>query len=164
MHFVQAEAQPLIRLNGMVALDQLDVRDTADAPLVAFKHAEVKLTDVEPLGAVFYLQSIWIDGLLANVRLNPDGTNNLSSLASGNAPAPASPPAQVAAASTPASSPAPAGNVTQAAVPRGGTIDRETADGFSVGVVRSHQERSAPAGQQRSRRRRRRRWMRSKLE
>ncbi|MGC2492347.1 DUF748 domain-containing protein, partial [Candidatus Binatus sp.] len=54
LHFVQAESQPLIRLNGTVALDQLDVRDTADAPLVALKHAEVKLTDVEPLGAVFY--------------------------------------------------------------------------------------------------------------
>ena len=120
LHFVQAEAQPLIRLNGVVALDQLDVRDNADAPLVAFKHAEVKLTDVEPLGAVVYLESIWIDGLQANVKLNPDGTNNLSSLASGGAPAAPSPPAQVAAASTPAPSPAPAGNVTQAAVPVAG--------------------------------------------
>jgi hypothetical protein len=120
LHFVQAEAQPLIRLNGVVALDQLDVRDNADAPLVAFKHAEVKLTDVEPLGAVVYLESIWIDGLQANVKLNPDGTNNLSSLASGGAPAAPSPPAQVAAASTPVPSPAPAGNVTQAAVPVAG--------------------------------------------
>jgi len=120
LHFVQAESQPLIRLNGVVALDQLDVRDNADAPLVALKHAEVKLTDVEPLGAVVYLESIWIDGLQANVKLNPDGTNNLSSLASGGAPAPSSPPAQVAAASTPAPSPAPAGNVTQAAVPVAG--------------------------------------------
>src|SRR5580693_9729461 len=120
LHFVQAESQPLIRLNGVVALDQLDVRDNADAPLVALKHAEVKLTDVEPLGAVVYLESIWIDGLQANVKLNPDGTNNLSSLASGGAPAAPSPPAQVAAASTPAASPSPAGNVTQAAVPVAG--------------------------------------------
>jgi Domain of Unknown Function (DUF748) len=120
LHFVQAESQPLIRLNGVVALDQLDVRDNADAPLVALKHAEVKLTDVEPLGAVVYLESIWIDGLQANVKLNPDGTNNLSSLASGGAPAAPIPPAQVAAASTPAPSPAPAGNVTQAAVPVAG--------------------------------------------
>ena len=121
LHFVQAESQPLIRLNGTVALDQLDVRDTADAPLVALKHAEVKLTDVEPLGAVVYLRSIWIDGLIANVKLNPDGTNNLSSLASsgGSAPA-ASPPAQVAAASTPKAAPTPAGNVTQQAVPVAG--------------------------------------------
>ncbi len=121
LHFVQAEAQPLIRLNGTVALDQLDVRDTADAPLVALKHAEVKLTDVEPLAAVFYLRSIWIDGLIANVRLNADGTNNLSSLAAsgGSAPA-ASPPAQVAAATTPSAAPTPAGNVTQQAVPIAG--------------------------------------------
>jgi hypothetical protein len=100
VHFVQAQSQPLIRLNGTVALDQLDVRDTADAPIAALKHAEVKLTDIEPLGAVFYLRSIWIDGLLAHVRLNPDGTNNLTSIASGNA--------------------APAGNVTQAAAPVAG--------------------------------------------
>jgi hypothetical protein len=109
VHFVQAQSQPLIRLNGTVALDQLDVRDTADAPIAALKHAEVKLIDVEPLGAVFYLRSIWIDGLLAHVRLNPDGTNNLTSIVSGNA-APASPPAQAA----------PAGNMTQAAVPVAG--------------------------------------------
>jgi hypothetical protein len=108
VHFVQAQSLPLIRLNGTVALDQLDVRDTADAPIAALKHAEVKLTDIEPLGAVFYLRSIWIDGLLAHVRLNPDGTNNLTSIASGNA-APASPPAQAAA-----------GNVTQAAAPVAG--------------------------------------------
>ncbi|MGA9721782.1 MAG: DUF748 domain-containing protein, partial [Candidatus Binatus sp.] len=110
LHFVQEQSQPLIRLNGTVALDQIDVRDTADAPLVALKHAEVKLTDVEPLGAVFYLKSIWIDGLLANVKLNPDGTNNLSSLASANAAAPASAP-------TPA---APAGTITQPATPVAG--------------------------------------------
>ena len=113
LHFVQAEAQPLIRVNGTVALDQLDVRDTANAPVVALKHAEVKLSDVEPLNAIIYLKSIWIDGLLANVRLNPDGTNNLSALASGGAPAPATPPAQAAAASTPAAAPTPAGTIAQ---------------------------------------------------
>ncbi len=111
VHFIQAQAQPLIRLNGTLALDQLDVRDTADAPLVALKHAEVKLTDVEPLGVVFYLQSIWIDGMVANVRLNPDGTNNLASLANGGAP-----PAN---AVTP---PPPAGTIAQPAVPVAGPI------------------------------------------
>src|SRR4029077_15936613 len=59
--------------------------------------------------------------LIANVRLNADGTNNLSSLvASGNAAPAASPPAQVAAASTPTAAPTPAGNVTQQAVPVAG--------------------------------------------
>ncbi len=104
VHFIQAESQPLIRLNGTVALDQFEVRDAADAPIAALRHAEVKLTDVEPLGAVFYLRSIWVEGLLAHVRLNPGGTNNLTPLAGGNA-APASPSAQAA----------PAFNMTQAA-------------------------------------------------
>jgi uncharacterized protein involved in outer membrane biogenesis len=121
VHFVQAESLPLIRLNGTLALDQLDVRDTADAPIAALKHAEVKLTDVEPLGAVFSLRSIWIDGLLAHVRLNPDGTNNLTSIASGNA-APASPPAQAA----------PAGNVTQAAAPVAEKSTAKSPTDFSV--------------------------------
>ncbi len=120
VHFVQAEAQPLIRVNGTVAIDQLDVRDIADAPLVALKHAEVKLSDVEPLTAVFYLRSIWIDGLMANVRLNADGTNNLSSLAGANAAPAASPPAQIAAAASPTAAPTPAGNVAQQAVPVAG--------------------------------------------
>ena len=111
VHFIQAEAQPLIRLNGTLALDQLDVRDTADAPVVALRHAEVRLSDVEPLGVVFYLQSIWIDGMHANVRLNPDGTNNLSSLANGGAP-PASPPP----------SPPPAGTIAQPAVTVAGPV------------------------------------------
>ena len=125
VHFVQAEAQPMIRVNGTLALDQLDVRDITDAPLVAMKHAEVKLTDVEPLGAVFYLRSIWIDGLMANVRLNADGTNNLSSLASGNAAAPgessgASRCTEQSALNTPQAAPTPAGNVAQQAVPVAG--------------------------------------------
>ena len=133
VHFVQAESQPLIRLNGTVALDQLDVRDTADAPIVALEHAEVKLTDVEPLGTVFYLKSIWIDGLLAHVRLNPDGTNNLTSIASGNAAPPSTPQG------------ASAGNMMQSAVPVAGPSNSrlrgEIADGFSVGVVRSREQR-----------------------
>ena len=138
VHFVQAEAQPLIRVNGTLALDQLDVRDIADAPLVAMKHVEVKLTDVEPLGAVFYLRSIWVDGLMANVRLNADGTNNLSSLASGNAPAPASAaPAKIVAQSSPSASPTPAsstpaGNVAQQAVPVAGPSTAKPAMDFQL--------------------------------
>ncbi|MGH7923369.1 MAG: DUF748 domain-containing protein, partial [Candidatus Binatus sp.] len=119
LHFVQAEPQPMIRLNGTVALDQLDLRDAGDAPLVALKHAEVKLTDVEPLGAVFYLKSIWIDGLLAKLKLNPDGTNNLTSLGGSTAPPP-SPGVQAASTSTAAPTPPPPGNLTQPAVPVAG--------------------------------------------
>ncbi len=123
VHFVQAPTQPLIRLNGTLALDQLDVRDTANAPVVAIKHAEVKLTDVEPLNSVFHVRSIWVDGLLASMRLNADGTNNLSSLASGSpGPAANTPASAPAAASTAAAAPTPAGNVVQPAVPVAGPV------------------------------------------
>src|SRR5260370_14028326 len=88
VHFLLENSLPSIRLNGTVALDQLDVRDAADAPLIALTHAEVKLTDVEPLGAVVYLRSIRIDGLTTHLVVNPDGSNNLSSIVASNPPPP----------------------------------------------------------------------------
>ncbi|MGO9607673.1 MAG: DUF748 domain-containing protein [Candidatus Binataceae bacterium] len=111
LHFKQAETGPHIVLNGAVALDQLDVRDLADAPLVALDHGEVKLTDVEPLAGVAYLREIAIDGLKANVVRNHDGTLNLTELVTGH-PTPAQPPGNQAvaaiAAPPPAATPAPA--------------------------------------------------------
>jgi uncharacterized protein involved in outer membrane biogenesis/outer membrane protein OmpA-like peptidoglycan-associated protein len=88
VHFLLENSQPLIRLNGTVALDQLDVRDAADAPLIALTHGEVKLTDVEPLGAVVYLRLVRIDGLTTRLVRNPDGSNNLSSIMASNPPPP----------------------------------------------------------------------------
>lgn len=85
VHFVLEQSQPLIRLNGTIALDRLDVRDALNAPLIALTHGEVKLTDVEPLGRVVYLRSIRIDGLTTHLVVNPDGSNNLASIVAGNA-------------------------------------------------------------------------------
>ena len=110
VHFVIENSQPSIRLNGTVAMDQLDVRDAADAPLIALTHGEIKLTDVEPLGAVVYLRSIRVDGLTTHLVLNADGSNNLTSIVAQN---PAPPPA---AAATPAATPAPA-TITEAVAP-----------------------------------------------
>ncbi|MGO9449812.1 MAG: DUF748 domain-containing protein [Candidatus Binataceae bacterium] len=110
LHFKQAETGPHIVLNGAVALDQLDVRDLADAPVVALDHGEVKLTDVEPLAGVAYLREIAIDGLKANVVRNHDGTLNLTELVTDH-PTPAQPPgyqAAAIAAPPPAATPAPA--------------------------------------------------------
>src|SRR5229473_994627 len=95
VHFLLEGSRPLIRLNGTVALDQIDVRDTADAPLVALTHGEVKLTDVEPLGGIVYLRSIRIDGLTTHLVVNPDGSNNLAAIVAQN---PAPPPAAQAPA------------------------------------------------------------------
>src|SRR6266853_173781 len=93
-----------------VAMDQIDVRDTADAPLVALTHGEVKLTDVEPLGGIVYLRSVRIDGLTTHLVVNPDGSNNLAVIVAQNpAPPAAQPPATIVeakpAAPAPPSSP-----------------------------------------------------------
>jgi uncharacterized protein involved in outer membrane biogenesis len=86
LHFLLENSRPLILLNGTVALDQLDMRDAADAPLIALTHGEVKLTDVEPLGAVVYLRLIRLDGLTTHLVRNRDGSNNLSSIVASNPP------------------------------------------------------------------------------
>src|SRR6266478_3092606 len=110
VHFLLEGSRPLIRLNGTVAMDQIDVRDTADAPLVALTHGEVKLTDVEPLGGIMYLRSVRIDGLTTHLVVNPDGSNNLAVIVAQNpAPPAAQPPATIVeakpAAPAPPSSP-----------------------------------------------------------
>jgi len=98
VHFINATGpatHPHISVNGAVALDQLVVHDGADAPLVELQHAEVKLTDVEPLEGAIALGKIWIDGLVTHVTLNPDGTNNLTAI-TGATPAPSAAPSAAA--------------------------------------------------------------------
>ena len=97
VHFVNAASAPEIRVSGEVAIDQIDVRDSADAPLAGFKHMSIVLTELKPLESVTHLGKIYLDGLTVHVVRNPDGTINLTSLA-GTKPAPAAP----APASTPA--------------------------------------------------------------
>jgi hypothetical protein len=100
VHFVNATAvggRPHITLSGAVALDQLAVHDAADAPILELRHGEVKLADVEPLENVIGLGKIWVDGLIAHLTLNPDGTNNLTSVI-GSAPTPAAAPTSAASA------------------------------------------------------------------
>jgi uncharacterized protein involved in outer membrane biogenesis len=83
VHFVNGsstDARPQIRLSGAVALDQVELRDRADGPLLELKHAVVKLADVEPLNNLISMRQIWIDGLVSHLALNPDGTTNLTSV------------------------------------------------------------------------------------
>ena len=107
VHFVNAASAPEIRIAGEVAIDELDVRDTADAPLAGFKHMSVVLTELKPLESITHLGKIYLDGLTVHVARNRDGTINLASLA-GTSPAPPaaarakpSPAAPIAAAPTP---------------------------------------------------------------
>jgi hypothetical protein len=102
VHFVQAASGPIVRVTGNTSLDDLDVRDSANAPLAWFKRATVILDDVEPLGNVFHLGAITLDTLNVILVRNRDGTTNLTSL---TAP-PASSPATNAAAPPALPSPA----------------------------------------------------------
>ena len=84
-------------MSGELAIDQIDVRDSADAPLAGFKHMSIVLTELKPLESVTHLGKIYLDGLTVHVVRNPDGTINLASLA-GQANLP---PAPAAAQATP---------------------------------------------------------------
>ena len=122
VHFVNAASAPEIRVGGEVALDQIDVRDTANAPVAGFKHMSMVLTELKPLENVTHLGKIYLDGLTVHVVRNPDGTINLASLA-GSKPAPAaaaaqatpSPAAASLAAAQPSAAPSPAAATTAAA-------------------------------------------------
>ncbi len=118
MHFVNASgasARPKITVSGPVALDDLAVRDGADAPLVELEHAVVKLKDVEPLESIIALQEIWVDGLVAHPTLNSDGTTNFTSVIGGEPTPTAVPSAAAPAAPLTQSSEAPVQKAPQEA-------------------------------------------------
>ena len=109
VHFVSKDTGPVIAIAGEMAIDQLDVRDSTDAPVTSLQHAMITLDDVEPLQGRFHLGKIRVDGLAANVVRNHDGTINLTSLNGANPPAAGSvaPPQPVAATAVEAASAAP---------------------------------------------------------
>jgi hypothetical protein len=80
VHVVNEGSQPSIRLSGTMALDELDLRDSADAPLLELKHAVTILTDVAPLEHVVHLGRTSIDGLTVHAVRNRNGTTNVTSL------------------------------------------------------------------------------------
>ena len=80
VHVVNEDSQPSIRLSGTMELDQVDLRDSADAPLLELKHAVTILTDVAPLEHVVHLGRTSIDGLTVHAVRNRDGTTNVTSL------------------------------------------------------------------------------------
>ncbi|HSR57177.1 MAG TPA: DUF748 domain-containing protein, partial [Candidatus Binataceae bacterium] len=103
IHFVNAPGAPVIRIGGNLALDHLDVRDAADAPLVGFNHLAIALTQVEPLESITHLRKIYLDGLTVHAVRNADGSLNFASLAPGKPASTASAAAPAAAAPQPTS-------------------------------------------------------------
>ena len=121
VNFVQGAAGPVIRVSGQASLDDLQVLDSASAPLVGFKRAAANLNDLEPLTSMFHFGAITLDGLNVALVRNRDGTTNLTPLmtpqpAAASAPATASAPAHSAPVPSPAVSPI-AGNSIAAAAP-----------------------------------------------
>ncbi|MBF6559616.1 MAG: DUF748 domain-containing protein [Candidatus Binataceae bacterium] len=114
VHFVNAFAGPAIRIGGAVTLDQIDLRDAADAPLLALKSAVVNLDDVDTLQNFAHVGAITLDGLETYVVRNADGTTNLTPLTAANPPAATSVPAR---ASSPQASPIPQGTTAAPAPP-----------------------------------------------
>ncbi|MGH8013577.1 MAG: DUF748 domain-containing protein [Candidatus Binataceae bacterium] len=82
VHFVNSRTAPVIRVAGMVAFDNLDVRNEASAPLFSLVHAQAGLSDVEPMRDFASFNSIQVTGLITYLLLNRDGTTNLSKLTS----------------------------------------------------------------------------------
>jgi uncharacterized protein involved in outer membrane biogenesis len=80
VYVVNEDSQPSMRLSGTMALDELDLRDSANAPLLELKHAMTTLTDVAPLEHVVHLGRTSIDGFTVHAVRNHDGTTNITSL------------------------------------------------------------------------------------
>jgi hypothetical protein len=77
LHFRQTDAGPSIVLNGAVAVDQLDLRDSSNAPVLTLDHGVVRVTQLGPLDHVVYLSEIALMGLKANLVRGQDGALNV---------------------------------------------------------------------------------------
>jgi Domain of Unknown Function (DUF748) len=136
VYFTARPEHPLLRVTGKVALDELAIQDGAGAHLLDLKHADLTMADVEPLGELFHLASVNIDGLKAHLVLNSDGTTNLTAVANAFAspkaaapppasapsptvaqPQPSASPTTAHAAASPAASPAPLSSLVASAPP-----------------------------------------------
>jgi hypothetical protein len=80
LHFRQADTGPSIALNGAVAVDQLDVRDSSNAPVLAIAHGEVKVDQLGPLDRVVDLSEIALIGVKANLVRGQDGALNVATM------------------------------------------------------------------------------------
>jgi len=107
VNFVQAASGPVIRVSGKTSLDNLQVLDSANAPLAGFKQATANLNDVEPLTGMFHLGGVAVDGLNVELVRNRNGTTNLTALTKPAAATSvsATTPVQAVPAASPAASP-----------------------------------------------------------
>jgi uncharacterized protein involved in outer membrane biogenesis len=81
--FAKLNEQNLVRIGGLVSVSQLDLRDSANAPLLAIQQASAELADVQPPTRVVHLGKVTVSGLTSYVSLGSDGTLNLARLGRG---------------------------------------------------------------------------------
>ncbi len=86
IRFIAASAEPQIRVAGGIALDQINLRDGAGAPLLSLEHASMELNGVEPLRGIAAFGAIRVDGLTTYLVRNHHGILNITSLTKGAAP------------------------------------------------------------------------------
>jgi outer membrane protein OmpA-like peptidoglycan-associated protein len=98
---VNAPSHPRIHLGGTMAIEQLELRDGANAPLLDLTHAVTTLTDVAPLEQMVHLGRISLDGLTVYAVRHRDRTTNFTSLVGRPAPSHGA-QAQATTAATPA--------------------------------------------------------------
>ncbi|WP_296224462.1 DUF748 domain-containing protein [Ralstonia sp. UBA689] len=82
---------PVLRLHGTAGLDNLEVTDPKNAPLVAAKQVRATLADVRPLDNIFHLDALTLDGVRVDATRAADGAINFAQLGGKPAPAEAKP-------------------------------------------------------------------------
>ncbi len=158
MHFISTPNAPEIRLDGEMAIDNLDVRDAANVPLIGFKHLAIALDEIQPLVKIVHLGRIYLDGLDLNLVRYAGGSNNFAAIGQGKAPpraAPAAPPAptapphvtaQGAAVPTPGVQGASQGGANlAAAAPRASATAGSAASAVSTGAAQAASTMTPPA-------------------
>ena len=80
LHFRRADTGPSIVLNGAVAVDQLDLRDSSNAPVLAVDHGEVRISQLDPLDRVAHLSEIALIGLKGNLLRGQEGALNVATM------------------------------------------------------------------------------------
>jgi uncharacterized protein involved in outer membrane biogenesis len=94
IHFVKNVSGPVIRVEGLVSIDQLDVRDRSGAELASLNRAAATIADLEPLAGIVHIQAVNMDGLAANTVLNANGTNNFTPIIAATSSPQPTPPSQ----------------------------------------------------------------------
>jgi hypothetical protein len=78
LHVMQPATGPVIKIGGTINVEDVELHDDSNAPLVSFKRASVALTDVDPLNQIAVLGDVGVDDLAARLVRYPGGNTNFT--------------------------------------------------------------------------------------